>query len=157
MRGDRSRAARDRAATLRHEAAIADHRVLERDERVEDERAFSGDPPRGRHVDVPRIADDQDVATERGSACEEDLGSKRPHQRPKAGRQLVAVGLPQRGVALDDLDACSPQARDHLRVARVVALVGAEVEDAHVAVSAGRLDEQLDCARARPCAPRAGT
>ena len=143
--------------TLRHKATISDHRVLERHERVEHERALSGDPPRGRHVDVTRIADDHDIGSESGSARESDLGSSRSHERPHARRQLVAFRLPQACVAFHDLDARSPQARDHLRVAWVVALVGAEVEDAHVAVSAGRSRRTSRSARARPCAPRAGT
>src|SRR5439155_12669073 len=51
------------------------------------------------------------------------------HCRVGPGCELVPASLPDRNMALAHLDACLAQAGDHLRVARIVALVGAEVED----------------------------
>jgi hypothetical protein len=51
-RGDRTRP---------EAAAVADERVGERDERVEDDRPLAGDAARRREVEVARVADDDDV------------------------------------------------------------------------------------------------
>ena len=51
--------------------------------------------------------------------------------------------LPDPHVALVDLDARPPKARDHLRVARVVALVRPEVENSHARLAHDVLDHAL--------------
>ena len=56
----------------------------------------------------------------------------------------MALSFPDRDVALRDFDAGPPEARDHLRVAGVVALVGPEVENSHAPTSGGRLRHELD-------------
>ncbi len=51
----RRRRARPEART------VADERVVQRHERVEDDRPSARDPLRRGHVEVPRVADDDDV------------------------------------------------------------------------------------------------
>ena len=88
----------------------------------------------------PGIADDRRRRSRRGSpaparsrACA--AASARGRRRPE--RPLVPPALPDADVALDHVDAGPPQAGDHLRVPRVVALVRPEVEDAQASATAG--------------------
>ena len=113
-------------------AAVVDERVGERDERVEDDGPPARGAPRGREVEVARVADDHGVGA-LGRACSEQprLGGSEPERGRRPGRPAVAPALPDADVPLGDLDARAPEARDHLRVPRVVALVGAEVENPH--------------------------
>ena len=60
------------------------------------------------------------------------LGGGESSCRTQSGVPLVAA-VPDVRVVLGHLDPGPPQARDHLRVPRVVTLVGAEVEGAHQA------------------------
>ena len=63
-----------------------DHRVLERDERVEDDGPASGDSPSGPQVDVARVADDEDVRVLRRAP-----GEARAARAPD-GRASEALG-----------------------------------------------------------------
>ncbi len=71
-----------------------------------------------------------------------------PRRGARAGRPVVPPPLPDADVPLDHLDAGAAQARDHLRVARVVALVRPEVEDPQ---AQRRISST--CSSARPAAP----
>ena len=112
--------------------AVVDERVVERDERVEDDGPPAGDALRCREVEVARIADDQRVGRALGfaRAPQAPLRLGDPQDLPRADGPVVAA-LPDRPMLLPHLDAGAPEGGDHLRVARVGAVVGAEVEDAH--------------------------
>src|SRR5215469_4213002 len=73
------------------------------------------------------------------------------------GLPVVPASFPDRGVALDHLDARAAQRRDDLSVAWIVALVGAEVENAQrararlgVAVAQERISSTWSSACSRP-------
>jgi hypothetical protein len=82
---------------------------------------------------VARIADDDNVEVSGWPSEEPELRERESCDRADSGAPVLAVPLPDADVVLLHLDAGPPEARDHLRVARVIALVGAEVEDAHQA------------------------
>src|SRR6266516_6644875 len=82
---------------------------------------------------MPGVTDDQRIEVLPGTPEEARLGERQPCRRSRACAPLVGVSLPDGDVALADLDAGAAKRRDHLRVSRVVALVRAEVEDAHFA------------------------
>ena len=129
----RSSARRHRAggASRREAPAVLDEGLGERHERVEDHRPAARDAPGGGEVEVAGIADDRARRSARvGSPEEPRLGDGEPRGRPEPERPLVPPPLPDADVALDHVHAGAAQARDHLGVARVVALVRPEVEDA---------------------------
>src|SRR2546429_6094070 len=82
---------------------------------------------------MPGVTDDQRIEVLPGTPEEARLGERQPGRRSRACAPLVRVSLPDGDVALADLDAGAAKRRDHLRVSRIVALVRAEVEDAHFA------------------------
>ena len=69
--------------------AVADERVVERDERVEDDRPPARDAPGGRQVEVPRVADDDDVRVVLASPGEVALRPQRRGQLAEADRPVV--------------------------------------------------------------------
>jgi hypothetical protein len=75
------------------------------------------------------IADDRRVEVAADSPREAELGGREPGCRNRARTPGIASPLPNRFVALDDLDSRASQQRDRVRVARIVALVRAEVEN----------------------------
>ena len=109
--------------------AVGDERVLERDERVEDDRPPERRDLRRRQVEVAGVADDQRVEPARGPE-QRELRDGHFGAGPEA-RRPVLPAAPDRDVSLLDLDTRSSQARDRERVPRVVPLVGPEVKDAH--------------------------
>src|SRR5262249_39459045 len=118
--------------------AIADERVGERYERVEDDRSACGGSPCRREIEMAGIAHDERVELPGGPAAWLGFGKNQPRRGTGPGPPIVSAALPNGDMALAHLDAGIPERRDHLRVPRVVALVGAEVEDAHVAGRPGR-------------------
>jgi len=137
-----------REQALPEPAAIADERVMERDQRVEDERPPAGYASRMRHVEVPRIADEDDVERVVVREAEPELGDEEAKRHRPADGPVVAPGLEDGLVVLDHIDPCAAEGRDHLRVAWVVPLVGPEVEDAQ-----GQLRTSSTSARSRSAAP----
>ncbi len=133
-------AARRRAGA--EAAAVLDERVPQRDQRVEDHRAVPRDAAGDVEVGLPRVPDDDGVRL--GGARTEQPGLRR--EQPSTGTQPRApllAAVPHRFVPLLHLHPGLPERGDHLGVARVVALVGAEVEDAqplapHQAMPAGQ-------------------
>ena len=113
--------------------AIPHKRVVERDERVEDDRSAGRNSPGGSEVEMPGVTDDQRIEVLPRAPEEPRLGERQPGRRLRACAPLVRVSLPDGDVALADRDAGTAKSRDHLRVSRIVALVRAEVEDAHFA------------------------
>ena len=77
------------------------------------------------------VADQEDIEVSSGATKEPELGGHEPRKRAGACLPTVPPALPDAHVPFGDLDPGAPQARDDLRVAWVVALVGAEVENAH--------------------------
>ena len=120
---------------------IADERVGERDERVEDEWAAPRERPRERHVGVTGIAHEDGVAGWQ-RASEPRLSGGEPSRRFRPRAPALPPALPDRYMPLDDLHAGSAQARDHLRVPRIVALVGAEVDDPQERISSTRSSDR---------------
>ena len=114
--------------------AIPHKRVVERDERVEDDRSAGRNSPGGSEVEMPGVSRRISASKSLPRAPEEPrLGERQPGRRLRACAPLVRVSLPDGDVALADRDAGTAKRRDHLRVSRIVALVRAEVEDAHFA------------------------
>ena len=140
-------------------ATVVDERVEERDERVEDD----GPPPATRFAagrsKWPGIADDQGVGVALGvaRAAQAPLRLGDPQHLPQA-RPTSCGAAPRRRDAARDLDARAAQRRDDLRVPRVVALVRAEVEDAHRGPGLAQhfVDEPRRAVARRP-APRGGS
>ena len=97
-------------------AAIADERVGEGDERIEDDGPALRDPPRRRQVEVPGVADDERVELEIARAEQADLCRSQAQSRSGTGAELVLSSVPDRLVTLGHLDPGAPQARDHLGV-----------------------------------------
>ena len=136
-------------------AAVLDEGLVERDERVEDDGTAACDPPGRGQVEVARVADDDGVEALAPAAEQQPrLGQADPRGRPEADRPVVPPPLPHARVPLDHLRAGAAEAGDHLRVARVVALVRPEVEDPQV--SAGSRPRAAGCS-ARRRAPRGGS
>ena len=86
---------------------VADERVVERDERVEDDRPPACDPPRGPHVEVPRVPDDHDVGlAPRARARSRSARSTREscptpsdqlcRPRPRGGARRTSTPAPRR-------------------------------------------------------------
>jgi hypothetical protein len=123
------RAGREGAGT--EAAAVTDERVRERDEWVEHHRPSARRTPRRRQVEMSRVPDDEHVEAP-GTACEQPCFCRREAQRaPRAGGPALTQVVPHRDVLLCDFHPCRAQARDHLCVARIRTLVGAEVTDFH--------------------------
>src|SRR5262249_30376395 len=102
----------------------------EGDQRVEDDGPAGGGSARGREVELAGVADHERVEL-RGRASEEPkLRDREPCCGRGAGLPVVPRSFPDGDVALDHVDARPAQRRNDLRVARVVALIGAEVENA---------------------------
>ena len=111
--------------------AVVDERVVERHERVEDDGPAPGDPSGRRQVEVPGVADDEGLGAALVVARppEAALGLGQSQHLPQADRPVVAP-LPDGPVLLDDVDPGAAERGDDLRVSRVGAVVGSEVEDA---------------------------
>src|SRR5204863_7723702 len=110
-------------------AAVADERVRERDEWVEHDRPPARRTPRRRQVEMSWVADDERVEAA-GTACEQPGFCRREAQRAsRAGGPALTQVVPHRDVLLCDFHPCRAQARDHLCVARIRTLVGAEITD----------------------------
>ena len=101
----------------RNRCAIADERVVERDERVEHDRPAPGDASRGRQVEVTGIADEDDVRLALLVARESTAPPSRTRDicRSPSDQLLPPPDLP---VPLDDLDAGAAEAGHDLRVPR---------------------------------------
>ena len=123
--------------------AVGDERVRERDERVEEHGRAASRALRRGQVEVAGVADDHGVVALARPTEQAKLRAREPQRRRRARAPRVARSLPHGLVPLDDLDACAAQARDHLRVARVVALVRSEVEDLQERISS-------TCSSSRP-------
>ena len=80
---------------------------------------------------MARVADEQDVERLLRRAEQAELGRCDPRGSSGACTKGVATTFPDADVPLEHLDAGRPEAGDHLRVARVVAIVGSEVEGPH--------------------------
>ena len=102
MHVGRRRARRRPQATRAQAATVVDERVVEGDERVEDDRPPTGDPLRGGEVEVPRVADDDRVRVAgvlAGSA--QAFSPPRRRARSAAGRRTSCAAAPTPpGVAL---------------------------------------------------------
>ena len=123
--------------------AIGDERVRERDERVEDHRRAPRRASCRRQVEVAGVADDHRVVALGRPPEQTKLRPREAQRRCRACAPRVARSLPHRLVPFDDLDTRAAQARDHLRVARVVALVRSEVENFQERISS-------TCSSSRP-------
>jgi hypothetical protein len=82
-------------------------------------------------IEVAGVADHHDVEVARGAPKEAELRRHEASERGRACAPAVGLPLPDADVPLDYVDPGTPQARDHLRVARIVAVIGAEVENPH--------------------------
>ena len=127
--------------------AVGDQRVGEGDERVEHDRPSARRTLRRRQIEMPWIADDDGVRVRHMSCKQPRFRHREPRGGTGAGTPAVADAVPDGHVDLVDLNARPAQARDHLCVARVLALVRPEVRDLHRGGSA-RPD-----ARAKPARP----
>src|SRR5438876_1777854 len=107
---------------------VLDERLVERDERVEDDGPPTRRAPRDGHVRLARVADEDDVDVGGHPPREPELGQPDPRHGSRA-RRPVPLPRPHRYVPLDDLDSRTPERRDDLRVARIVPLVRAEMQD----------------------------
>jgi hypothetical protein len=114
---------------IRRSGAVLDERVLERDERVEDDRPPERRDLGRRQVEVSGVADDQRVESA-GRADQRKLRDGHLGAGPEA-RGPVLAAVPDRDVPLDDLDSRPAQACDRERVPRVVPLIRPEVQDSH--------------------------
>ena len=84
--------------------AVLDQGLVERDERVEEDRASTGDAPCRRDVEVPRIADDDGVEMLAPPPEEQPcLGQPDPQCGCESERPLVALPLPHVRMPLDHL------------------------------------------------------
>ena len=70
--------------------AVADERVVERDQGVEHDRPATRRPLRGGHVEVPGVADHDDVGVVVPSPRERALGAGHPRELPETERPVVA-------------------------------------------------------------------
>ena len=125
----RERARRQRAVP--ETAAICDEGVRERNQGIEDNGSPAGCAAGGGKVEVTGIADEDGVELLARPPQQPQLGESEPGGGYRPGAPVLPAVLPDAHVALDHLDPGPPQRGDHLGVAWVVALVGAEVEDAH--------------------------
>ena len=114
-------------------SAIADQRVMERDEWVEDDGPPPRDPPRRRDVEVTRVAHDDDVGVVRLPPRERSLRARDP--RELAGPDSPVVSSPDLAVPLDDGHTGAAQTGDDLGVPGRRTVVRPEVESLHAAVS----------------------
>ena len=123
------RACREGAGTKA--PSVGNERVRERHERIEDDRAApSGAPGRGQ-VEMPGVADDQRVELGPRRPQEAHFGERETRRGAGPGAKALPAALPDADMTLDHFDARPSQTRDHLRVPRVVPLVGAEIEGPH--------------------------
>ena len=76
--------------------AVADERLVERDERVEDQRPLAGDAPRARDVEVARVADDDGVEGDARRESQPHLGEERAGSPPPSARPSCRGALPRR-------------------------------------------------------------
>ena len=137
--------------------SVGDERVEERDERVEDDGPPRSSAARRGEVEVARVADEDDVELAPVPAQQPRLGDGDPRRRGRSGLPVVALPFPDAGVALEHLHARAAERRDHLRVPRVVAVVRAEVEGPHPAVSSRSRPRAARRAPGRRRPPRAGS
>ena len=85
-----------------------------------------------RHVEVTGVADDDHVEVDLRSSQQAHLRAREPAADRRPNENLCSRSSQTGHVTLDHLDARIAEARDHLRVSRVVALVRPEVENSHV-------------------------
>jgi hypothetical protein len=131
LEGARGRRARTEAA------AVADERVREGHQWVEDDGPLAGRSARRRQVEVAGIADDERVEAARAARQQPRLGGGESQRTPRPCRPPFAQVVPDRDVLLHHLDACGAEARDHLRVPRIRALVRSEITDSQCCVCGG--------------------
>ena len=134
---------------------VADQRVVERDERVEDDGASARDPAGGGHVEVTRVADDDDVGVVLPAARQRPLRARHPRQLAEADRPVVTA--PDLAVALDDGDPRPAEARHDLGVAGRRPVVRPEVEGLQPATAGPRRRASSAGRRGRAAARGAGS
>src|SRR5437764_634863 len=83
------------------------------------------------------VADHERIESARAAPEESCLGEGQPSGAPRACVPALAYVVPHVYVLLVNFDTGSPQAGDHLRVARVTALIRAEVTESQRCVRAG--------------------
>jgi hypothetical protein len=88
---------------------------------------------------VAGVADEDGICFRCGSSEQARLGAREPERPRRSSRPVLVALLPDRLVLLDDFDSGPPESRDHLRVARIAALVGSEVKDTHPELVRDRL------------------
>ena len=120
-----------RQASAAKPPAVADERVGERDERVEDDRPAPCCMLGRGQVEVTGVADEHHVEGLLGRPSQPGLGRSEPKGDPRARPPLVLAPVPDRLVPLAHPDARPAQARNHLSVPRIASLIGSEVEDDH--------------------------
>ena len=81
---------------------------------------------------MARVSDHENLEVAPRPPQQLEFGGDEAGRRTEARAPLVTA-FPDVHVVLEHVDPGPPQARDHLRVPRVVTLVGAEVEGAHQA------------------------
>ena len=114
---------------------IVHERLVERDERVEDDRsAACGAPGRGQ-VGLAGIADDEGIDVPGHAAGEAHLCERDPSSGSGARSPPFTAPFPHGHVALYDLDPGAAKRRDHLGVPRIVPLVRAEIENLQERIS----------------------
>ena len=98
-------------------------------------------------IEVARVADDERVEVGTGTPEQPELGTREPGRVGSAPRRHLCSRPAHTSTCRSrDVGARTAQARDHLGVTRIVALVGAEVEDAQ------RIrDESTSSTRASRC------
>ena len=115
---------------------IADERVREGDEWVEDDRAPARRSSCGRQVEVTGIPDDQGVALRRDCPREQPgLRARKPRQCRQARVPAVELVFPDGDVHLVDGDSGTAETRDHLRIPRIPPFVGSEIRDSQSPMS----------------------
>ena len=80
---------------------------------------------------MPGVADDDRISTVAGAQEQSHLGERESRDYLEPGAPLLLPPLPNGLVALADLDPRAAEARNHLGVTGIAALVGAEVDDPH--------------------------
>jgi hypothetical protein len=110
-------------------SAVAHERVVQRDERVEDDRPAARDAPRRGHVEVARVPDDDDVRVVLRRPRERAFGAE--HARELTRPERPVVPAPDLPMPLDDRDARPPETRHDLGVPGRRTVVRPEVESLH--------------------------
>ena len=136
--------------------AVGDERLVQRNERVEDQRPAARDATGPRDVEVAGVADDHRVEWHPRRESQAQLGEEEANRGAPARGPVVAPTLPDPFVPLEDVHTRVAERRDHLGVTRVVPLVRPEVEDAQ-GLSQGLLRPVRARARRHRRVPRGGS